>query len=89
MVFQGVMEIRMAEQSDFWKGVVTGTLVGMAIAIYAKWDLDRLGAEVPEFTEAQLGLQPDIAVEPVAKKPAEVLNFSEVAARAAVTNPPA
>lgn len=79
----------MPEQSDFWKGVVTGTLVGMAIAIYAKWDLNRLGAEVPNFTEAQIGLQPDIAADPVPKRPAEVLNFTEVAARAAAANPPA
>ncbi|WP_446745452.1 hypothetical protein [Silvibacterium acidisoli] len=79
----------MAEQSDFWKGVVTGTLVGMAIAIYAKWDLDRLGSGIPDFTEAQIGLQPDIATEPVLRRPAEVLNFTEVAARAAASNPPA
>lgn len=32
----------MAEHSDFWKGVVTGTLAGMVFAAYARGDLRRL-----------------------------------------------
>ena len=32
----------MAEHADFWKGLVTGTLVGMAFAIYSKADFERL-----------------------------------------------
>lgn len=79
----------MAENSDFWKGVVTGTLVGMVIAIYAKWDLDRLGTEIPEFTEADLGLQPDISPTPAFKGVAEVLNFREAASRVTAASPPA
>ncbi len=32
----------MAEHSDFWKGVVTGTLAGMVFAAYARGDFRRL-----------------------------------------------
>jgi hypothetical protein len=32
----------MAEHADFWKGLVIGTLVGMAFAIYSKADFERL-----------------------------------------------
>ena len=29
-------------ENDFWKGLVTGALVGMVFAAYAKGDFDRL-----------------------------------------------
>jgi hypothetical protein len=32
----------MSENVDFWKGLVTGTLVGMVFASYAKWNFGRI-----------------------------------------------
>jgi hypothetical protein len=74
------METQMPERSDFWKGVVTGTLVGMAIAIYAKWDLNRLTDEVQDSVPDPSKGDPSGLYQPTAAKPvkqAEVLNFRQ------------
>ena len=49
----------MADHVDYWKGLVSGTLVGMLIAAYARGDLKRLFT-IESFGES-LAFEPDIS----------------------------
>jgi|HubBroStandDraft_3_1064219.scaffolds.fasta_scaffold1014462_2 hypothetical protein len=48
----------MAQRADFWKGVIAGTLAGMAIAAYIEWDFS-VGKEILQELKSA-GNDPDV-----------------------------